>query len=261
MSDYWDAVGHAALGRSGTATPRPRSIFEPDVTTAPIDDIEATAEVLATEPSPPATVASVATPRVARPDIPPDTRILDAEPARVRDAEAEATPVERSRDESRRDEPAEPTPSASPRLSTDARTTATVVERVEVNRTESTKVVLQAQAPSSTPPTDEPPRTAAGPIALRELGEPAATGNEIEERHEADVAAPIAVAAEPRIVVTEPVGAAPEGTEPALVIEIDRIEIRIESEHVAPVVAPRRRAAQAAPSLSDYLARYGEQTR
>src|SRR5438067_325802 len=82
-------------------------------------------------------------------------------------------------------EPAEPTPSASSRLSTDARTTATVVERVEVNRTESTKVVLQAQAPSSTPPTDEPPRTAAGAIALRELGEPAATGNEIEERHEA----------------------------------------------------------------------------
>jgi hypothetical protein len=118
-------------------------------------------------------------------------------------------------------------------------TTHRLVESLEISRTAEHLVEVPVPAPPLLPAAEsrrlEAPRPAESAGAV-----PAAP----------DV--PISVVAEPRVAAAVVQPAAPA---PPLVIEIDRIDIRIESPVAAPPPPTRRRDTAAAPALGEYLER------
>jgi hypothetical protein len=133
------------------------------------------------------------------------------------------------------------------------------VERLELRRVETSDLVTVA-VPTSKP--EERPSST--PRASVPLPVPAATEPEddFQSPDQDAVDVPVALAAEPRVVVSEPTHLPAPAQEPALVIEIDRIDIRIEPERAAPPAPPRRRPDPGTmPSLSEYLARRSESPR
>ena len=253
MSGFWDAVGRAALGRPGTATPRPRSIYEPEALGPTVNDLDALAED--------ADVVAMASPRVMAPiatraqsDEPPsgaEPATEDAEPA----VEAAGEMVSRAAP-AVSELPSQPT-RAVPRQpvtfdsepQAKVRSNTITVERVDARYIESTELVTRSIA---SPWNQEAP-VRARPASATELADPSKTDAEALPTHH--VESPVAVVAEPQMVVPQLPPVPPLPVEPPLVIEIDRIDIRIEPERVAsPAPLERRRELGTAPSLSEYLA-------
>ncbi len=257
MSNYWDAVSRVARGSSGSAEPRPRSMFEAEALFDAAGDLDAVEQDTKSppEPTPAPVVRGQPAPTSAAP-----AAITTSEAERTEAACGPSVLVARSSD------PAEARPALQPRAaesdqSADTRepTTSPVPlefgTRVEVHRIESQQTTLQLV--ESRPPQIEPDDTASAPPATTPviLAQPPV--------HQASPTEPSPVAVEPStIVVAEPVVVPPPDRlvptpEPPLVIEIGRIDIRIESETPRPPAAPRRRDTQPAQSLDDFLRRRG----
>jgi hypothetical protein len=262
VSDFWDAIGRAALGRPGTAAPRPRSIFEPEIPNSTIDDLETTThEVEAPVGTPPPATVSGAPTSALQPEGPSRELTRGARsgaPPEERDsadAVAESPSVER--------DPQIPSPpmrsAAEPRAPTEREASTVVERRIEVHRFESTQVLTQSI--SSSEPDESASAAPSAAAESHDVGESPEPDDELEADEKRDAETPLAVLAEPRMVVAEPAPAPPDSAEPPLVIQIDRIDITIEPERVAPILSQRRRDPGTVPSLSDYLGRYGEPLR
>ena len=256
MSTFWDAVGRAALGLPGTAAPRARSMFEPDSPTAlldlepPLEDAETTAN------TPPAAEFPAA------PAIEPTPAIRANEPVR-QGWSAEGSDGEEEQD------PRAPTESsnvaaglnqAGPAVaSSDERVTVPLpplvtAERPERLHLETTLVVSEIiREPDAR---DVPSaRVAAAPPPDTDRAEPSDADQQVAaDDDEPEAVRPVALVAEPHAVAVEPPPLSPAPPEqPPLIVEIEHIEITIESERIAAPPPPARTARTAMPSLSDYL--------
>lgn len=256
MSGYWDALGRAALGLPGAAMPRPRTLFELDH--RPVNTLAAMEEEAA--PDPPAISNSGATSHVAT----EEARHSVVHESRDR-TEEEAPPYAKAWPGEELDDkvftfapPHEPREAAAYPLA--PASSAIHVERVETLRVERLERIDAAPAPAITPPVSSlsaiatpPPRAEPSEPAVAAAGEkPVATHN---------VTRPIEVTAQVRADTPAPPAAAAAAAPPPLVIEIERIEIRLDHDRAAPIDAPRRAAVSAVPSLDDYLARRGQGSR
>jgi len=262
MSGYWDAVTRAALDLPAPAGPRPRSLFEPDGMAGASDELESGGEVFEqprsgvspaarpeTAPPPPAVVegaaraAATSTGEIRMQAGPPAaTRPADAEDAgAVAERHMTALPVEPV---------AKPSPTVVGRPPAPER-----IERTEVHLVERTETVREVVA--------EPRVT----VVESRLAPPEGAATLADQfpapgdRQAAVPAAPSVVVAEPAMPAAPPVDrrAAVEAP-PPFVIEIERVDIRIEHEHQAAPVRPGPQPADvgSVPSLNDYLARRGE---
>jgi len=263
VSDFWEAVGRAALGRPGSATPRPRSIFEPEDPTAlptqpeaKLDEAKGTTdapsparEAVAPRPPSHSEPAAAAEDRVAVP-----VRNEGEQPARSFDA-SPAPHVERQ---------APPAAPASAAVSRADAAQQSVVELLEVQRIESTQIRTEPVANTTVTGSPSPAPTAPESRA-QALSSAVTVVPELEERANDTPASPsevpLPVVAEPHVAVTELVAARAVSTEPPLVIEIDHIDIRIEPERALPLIRERRRDPGTAPSLTEYLARHAAPSR
>lgn len=265
MSGFWEAIGRAALGRPGAATPRPRSIYEPEVSRARADEIEATdddANGAAGAPGAERTAAPARAPSRAKPPsrAEPASDLADRPVPASEEEEAEVPAAgEPSPAESRAAAQASPLPPRAERRSEGEPAVTSVVERVEVHRLESTEILARTIA--STRPEESRSLTLAAPPAPPAVGASPEPDDEVEAAPRDRDESALAVVAKPPVAVAEPASSRPEPVEPPLVIEIDHIDIRIEPERVAPVTPARRRDTGTAPPLSDYLERYGAASR
>jgi hypothetical protein len=264
MSGYWEAVVRAALDLPVAAAPVPVSPFEPDPQDGGADELMVADENLD---------APVAPDR--RPELLQSTTMVadsveHAESADRRpveppgdEAPAESHPAPRQGSQRPQDQvPALATtvPTPAPEMQAEALSVLRRVDRVEVQRVDAVHTLSETvrfprlegipeaarQAPEfpTAAPSPAESAIAAGPAAAREPAAPLVA-----------VAETVTPAAVPTAVTT----VVPEL--PPLIIEIDRVDIRIEPEPVpaaAPTAAPRRVDAGSVPSLSDYLARRTE---
>lgn len=254
MSDYWDAVSRVVCGASGSAEPRQRSVFEAGGLVDQVDELDVTASdaTPAAElvPAPdvvrqPELPATITTSRTGRTETASSLLV----PAKQSSAPAETRLVERARD-------VEQHPPAGTREQVTSPAPPEVATRVEVLRIESERTVRLVE---SCPLTIEPGETPAAPSAS---AEPAAVLAPVPAQPvKADESPSVAV--EPSVViVAEPVAAPPAdrplpAPEPPLVIEIGRIDIRIESATPPPLGQPRRSEAKPVHSLDDFLMQRG----
>lgn len=254
MSSYWDALIRTATGAAGSADPRPRALFEAD---AGLDSVSPDGfDVIDEEIEAPASLPGPA--RTQRP------LLADRGPG----AEVPSAAVTAGK--------ANPVPPSELRVEPPA-----AQERARPDEPASTAIpaeVAQSSAPAAASPA-EPLRLVDRLETLRtlvEVAEPVAPGEAVlrtetilsAEPAAVEAAVPHQLSAEPHAAVAaEPVdlhvgpesGPAPMEA-PArapLVIEIDRIEVRIVSEAAAVAPTPRRRETQTAPSLNDWLSRRG----
>jgi hypothetical protein len=247
MSGYWNALERAALGTLGRAQPVPHAVHEPDEPGG--TDLETIDEERFSlgpgswaQPQ-----AGPGLPPAAAPTEPPQDAGVQASPAgpaREQDApprlpaQAEEIPVAAPAPEERG---AAPPPASS----------VVTVTEFEVHRTERREIVVEA-APSLAMPESPPPLPAGSDAGPQEADGPAGQ-------------TPAGVVIEPlSVVAAEPLGPpAPEAeshgspsAEPLvpLIVEIDRIEVRILSENPVPAPVSRRRETGAALALEEYLA-------
>jgi hypothetical protein len=99
-------------------------------------------------------------------------------------------------------------------------------------------------------------RVAAAPSPDTDRAEPSDADQRVAaDDDEPKAVRPVALVAEPHAVAIEapPLSPAPQ-EQPPLIVEIEHIEITIESERIAAPPPPTRTARTAMPSLSDYLA-------
>lgn len=248
MSGYWKALGRAALGTLGRAEPVPHSIHEPD------EPGEAGFEIEDEERLTPA--STPAEEPQARADIRPEPSLAE----RPRQAPARTAPADEGdeQDASHVFEHAAapaltPAAAANEELGTSPPFVSrllTVTER-EVHRIERREIGVEAvPGPAMPVPLPSPPEYSR--FGSEEAPEPVI-------KHSAGVVTelPPAVAAEPLSpAAAEAVQQGSLSSEPQLplIVEIDRIEVRILSENPAPAPVSSRRETAAAPSLADYLA-------
>jgi hypothetical protein len=266
MNRYWDALARAALDLPADAGPRPRSRFEPDVLSVAMDEpalVEVAARVDSYTPAP----APVADEAGARPIE------VDAVPAEVRTGPDRTVETVTASDvalhflgDSRVDAP-QPLDSSDAPLAgqqavvTDARPALIErTERVDLQRHETTVVHEIHAIPE--------PGLATSVAQLIDRDE---SKNLVEARERAEPAPIAAAAAHPfsddattaiafptTADLTAPIERreAPVQLAP-LVIEIERIDIRLVPEQPpAPLIPASRRAdSPDVPSLNDYLAR------
>jgi hypothetical protein len=250
MSDYWHAVGRAALGLPGTAEPRRRAIFEPeDGSAEPVDLMTREEETEAPPPEPAAARdMRAATREEPARAVPPRDRSEPAPAARaaptLRETRVEVRSVQA--EAPRRVEPA--TPGA-------AATAIPQPSGGDERRGAAAPVAPSQPAPDRPPAT--PDTITAAPLQ-RDAPTPAQPATIIAAPAPREAPAPDD-AAEPAVVVAQPLASAPPVAEaathepPPLVIEIGQIEIRIASETPAPPARPPRET-KAVLALSDYLA-------
>jgi hypothetical protein len=260
VSGFWDAIGRAALGLPGTAEPRPRSIYEPDAVSSPGEeteplDLEAdggwTAPPIDPPAGPPPPPPAPADARRSEERTMPDLLAEEAV-----DGEEELS--DRSSVEARSIHPPEADiESAEKPPELPGIQMAPAVERIEVTRVETARVVTQSTLLTRESHPSPPAENAALPPGLVDA-ETEEREQASEERYE-DL--PLAVVAEPQVAEPEPLPLPALAQEPPLVIEIDRIDIRIEPEQVVLPAPKPRREAPAVPSLADYLARRSEASR
>lgn len=255
MSDYWDALHRAASGVPRTAEPSRHAAFEPDAFAAADEGFEAIdeeIEALRPPPSPQATarltpqppwepaLASSSRPTAALGDrgAPP------AGPAEVSVTAERPGPEQVPPSQT----PAVGPMGVSPALSSEGegarREPPPAIQRIETLRT-----MLEAEAPPAA--NVQAPAATSDPAPIASSAEPgvfAMVGVEVAR-------APFTEAEPVQRPASEPF--APTASAPApLVIEIDRIEVRIVSEPASPpLVSRHREPAQGAPNLADYLAR------
>jgi hypothetical protein len=260
MSSYWDAVARAALGLAGTAEPRPRSIFESDNRRLAFDDADRLDDASMT--SGVSTDISGALTRAAMPvmETPPNGDGLTSAfaPEIQPDERLEVPPSAASQ---HRTSEATPPDALPPPRDPDVREVRTerVLERVEVTRFETIHTIAEPalrairREESATPPA---PAVALPTHVVADDRREEASASLHEN---AASPTPIVVVAEPSRAISEPPALAAAAHEaPPLVIEIDHIDIRIESATPVAPAAPRRREREAAPSLDDYLQRRSE---
>jgi hypothetical protein len=257
VSGFWDAVGRAALGLPGTAVPRPRSMFESDAGDRPAADLDATdseaevesksqASADAIQPPSRSPATDVVMRAVDRQAAPEAGEPFDDQPPLERLAEDRLREDRRFVDASQTVEP------GSARRPVEEPAGSRTIERVEVHRFETTHIQIDSVA---TPHGDEQSSSSRLDAAARAVAsEPpsvAASEPVVPARVSSDSPAPpIHVVAEPRVIAAATTSDEPE---PPLVIEIDRIDIRIESQTPVPASVSRRREAAPAPSLDQYL--------
>jgi hypothetical protein len=263
VNGFWDAVGRASLGLEGTALPRPRSLFEQDGPVAPDDDLEMMFEEID---------AVQSTPSPAQAVIPTTTSEQPAaDSERLVTSPAAAPPRDASEPVHDAVEPARSVPLPMEHLSTSVAApedwpvgaqlaTPPAVDRIEVHQFETTRVLAES-IPSSDP--DESPSLAAAAsapsFAVADVTEP---GGDVALRDEGRTdEVPHAALAEPRIVLSDLVPVLPFVQAAPLIIEIERIDIRIEPDRVASPAPSRRADPSSVPSLEEYLAHRGEAAR
>jgi hypothetical protein len=261
MSGYWDAVARAALDLPAAATPRPRSRFEPDAAEPAVEALELEEEGTdATTMAPGHRAEAAAGPASAAPvEVHHQTSDRTAETVRAEPVPIPARPGPLPTPD--REAGTKPSTGPAAAVSTPGTPPPTLrevhyVDRVEVHRVERTQTVVEPgarPAPEAREPVEGGPEQ---PVAASPWEAP----QPIEAPVASEAASPIVAVAEP--VAPPPASLDRAGVqEPApLVIEIDRIDIRIEPGTIAPVAAaamPRRPEASV-PSLSDYLARRSE---
>jgi hypothetical protein len=268
MNGYWDALARAALDLPSDADPRPRSRFEGEqgIAGERLDAIEEAVDG----------VVETSSGEVDSRSAVPAEPMAQARPAattattRLHNQPLDATPTV-----SLEPSPTEPTPAAAARPEVAPRNTDPTtpkqpiaierIERVEVQRKETTHTIREVPA--------LPALESRGEEPWRGTGEPGSAGHAEAE------AQPTLVAAAPRerVVEThvvsraEPVAQAPveRGRDEQdvtadelapLVIEIDRVDIRIEHDQPLPVAARAARQVGGGDvhSLNDYLARRSE---
>jgi hypothetical protein len=250
MAGFWDAVDRAALGKPAEVMPRPRAHFEPDALGAGegIDVIEEEIEAPAARdeprrdgyvqhPSQPAVDGATQGAEVRATAIPEDVP-LRSDPARAPEVDTHVT-----KDANPQMEPIvvrEP-PALAP----------STIERIEVRHLET--VHRMEKVPAH--PIVEESNVQVLPVAavpaettVQQVTAVAVGAHERAERETVTVEAkPIASEPAPGHATDE------HAPPPPLVIEIDRIDIRIEPEPARPASA--RRESAPAHSLDEYLAR------
>jgi hypothetical protein len=257
MSGYWDAVVRTALGLTGTAAPRPRSLFEPDDARLAIGEGDLTEDpgVASASAETPAAVPRGDIP--AAPPIPPfDRDVLPPHPNTAQDEERQSASPSLPLDDTRDDRPAESFPVT---RVVEERVTHTerIVERVEVQRIDTHHTIVEVSPDTRS---DEPRVPFAGVVAEAAIAARADVSHERTPGPRADrEAAPaVVLAAEAGSPPEMHARQAPAPEPPVFVIEIDHIDIRIESGAPAAPAVPRRREPEAIPSLADYLQRRSE---
>ncbi|WP_227243332.1 hypothetical protein [Paraburkholderia caribensis] len=255
MTGFWEAVDRAALGQPGAASPRPRSLFEMDDSPGEGLDalyIETDAHARRDIAEPPRTASA---PRAAAPAAPPIERAQTVDVPREHDAGStvsrEVEPVAGQTNGPAASAPGVASaamPNAVPPL-----IAPYALERVEVHRSEVLQGVDATLAPHAAEPRNAPdlapvPQSTARPAQATPIALTIAPLREDE---------PMPVNARPLAPPPEPAGVAAEAATPAqpLVIQIDRIEVRIEPQHAATSPAPRERDMTPAVSLDEYLGR------
>jgi hypothetical protein len=252
-SDYWDAVGRVALGAPGSAEPRRRSMFENDDAPIPASDLDVVEHEVDARPM---TVAATPTTQPAAAPSPPDaapaasagtigdaTARPSAEPHTVAAADAAVPRAPRTMPIEVSGGPSMPAmPTAPPHEP---------VDRLEIHRVETMHTTRELVGPRErTAEPDAAPPSAAVQALPKARDEPR------EQPRASVVAAPVVAVAAP-VAAAAPAAQpiAPSTEPPPLLIEIARIDIRIESEAAAPAAVPRRRDIPSAPSLDDFLTR------
>ncbi|OLL27501.1 hypothetical protein BTH42_32165 [Burkholderia sp. SRS-W-2-2016] len=257
MSGFWEAVDRAALGQPGAAAPRPRSLFEVDDARPDgldVFDVE-------TEAPPPRTLGESFQPASALPVPPRMERETTADAPRTA---AAFVPREQTDDAQRPSEngtgrPASVTATAIAPLpaAVAPRAAPPVIERVQLHRSEVRDGVDATLLPRITEPRDTPHTLpATEPTDSAAHAPPVIVKIDPPRDHE-----PIPVHAQP---VSPPPSSGPvravaeaSAVPQPLVIEIDRIEIRIEPQHTPAAPAPRASNPAPAVSLDEYLTRHG----
>ena len=259
MGGYWDALSRAALGEPGSAAPRPRSLFETDdpFTESPVlesfDD-----EVNSPLPGP-AQTSQAAVPGDAAPgSAAPAETAADVDEDDAADQETAGTGAS--------DLPAAVLAQAAPSAVAEpppvAPAVASRVERIEVHRHETVQRVDPPTAPSVA--AREVPMQAVNEAGQAFSATPPASpapARDVETVSAAPEDEPLAVVAQPLATEPQPERHSAVVEPRPLVIEIDRIEIRIEHEPGAPAATPRPRVSAVVPSLDEYLARRSQGTR
>src|SRR5262245_29222682 len=251
VSGFWDAVGRAALGQPGTAIPRSHSLFEPDGRNQPTEDFEASDTDVEEESPRPAPMESIQpvspAAHAGSPERPRSELVMTA----AAEEKPDRQPAEIQAAEPRRAElPANSAPNIERALEPDSVPASPLrtLERIEIHRFETTRVVAE--------PIQLAPEERAVPAVVAAAAPPRAPAtparNDFLDSVDESVAnqPAVAVVAEPRAIVAEWPSIA---NEPPLIVEIDRIDIRIESQVPAALPVSRRRDAGPAPSLDQYL--------
>ena len=264
MSSYWDALARAALDLPATAGPRPRSRFEPDRSEVDVADAELADEPfggLAPAPSgpPQAPIQPSAALPVEVPG-PPIDRTFGVQHAEQRPIPGTPQPAEVAALVVSAQPVVTATTTPAPEVPPPLPATAQPIQRVEVHHTEAEASVAAAVPAPGAAGTDVPAEPT-GPRDDRPPAPPRAeTQSPDEETAPANPPVPIVTVAEPLVQAPAPVEHSPSGEPPPLVIEIERVDIKIEHEAAPATSVPPRRPIDsgAVPSLSDYLARRTE---
>lgn len=261
MSGYWDALDRAAAGAPGSATPRPRGLFEPvagftdpgaELAFEDGFDLQGGAPEIASFTAGPSSTASALLPAAEVPPgapIPPAATVSQTAPAppdtALRPSEPAPPPVASNQTVALA--PVPPPPSA-----------PDPARSVEIARVETTRTVLETVL-----------RLAAEPAQAAPVAQPAMAGSTMTQTPSEAVAvpAPVDIDSSHMLVRAEPIAAPTASTptpipqplpEPSpLVVEIGRIDVRIVSESAAAPAPIHRREPEAALSLNDYLTRRG----
>jgi len=266
MNRYWDALARAALDLPADAGPRPRSRFEPDVSSVAMDEpalVEVAARIDSYTPAPapdadeagprPIDVDAVPAEVRTRPDRTVET-VTASDVARdfLRDARVDAQqPLDRSD---------APLPGQQAVFTNERPALIERTERVELQRHETTVVHERHAIPEPGSATSvaqlmdrDESRTL---VEAREHAEPAPIAAAAAHPFPDDATTAIAVPTTADLSAPIERREAPVQVAP-LVIEIERIDIRLVPEQPpAPLMPATRRAdSPDVPSLNDYLAR------
>lgn len=258
MSGYWDALERSARGLAGSAGPRPRALFE-DEFAAPLEaleEIESDADARPAVAPPPATAAE------------PPARVLEQAPQSTLEESAgvkielvptpasAAVAAEPSDDRPLPPPLAEPQRSAAPGDGGVVKEGAPAAPRlIEVREVES-RTIIERLIEEKTESEARPALDAAEPL-LAALAPAEPDRSPVFAISEAVPAIP----AEPQI--EEHAEPEAEAAAPPVIVEIESIEVRIESPAPAPIrpASASRREPAFAPSLHDYLAARSGATR
>lgn len=261
MNGFWEAIGRAALGRQGAATPRPRSIYEPDVSFAAIDETEAVDDASHGDaPVRPAFPSGPDHRSAPEPRNLPEIQTTESEITSPKEQEQTHLTVEPTHTESRVSEPASPgVPEGDVHNEIRQLAPARTVERFELRQVETIHERTESVLNFKHPEVPAPVASVALSVEPDDEVEPEKSAEPEELSRAGAVTAAIAEAGP---VAFEPVSVALAAQESPLIIEIDHIEIRIEAERIAPPPAQASRPQLGATlSLADYLARRSEALR
>ena len=256
MSGFWDAVERAALGLPGGAEPRSRSMFEDDDPTLALEEVESPPDdSLRQEPAAAQTLVphlvpvapgidrsaasselrvdrvaeSVGAPELAR------AATIEHLLVRAQDAPPERASIELP---ARKEEPSPPLLRRALELSDpeSPHRDAEPLQRAE-------RPHPQDRVDEATPPAPIEPRTAVSQTRASDV-----------QLAEAEPVLPRGPVIEPFAFAMPPPELHADAPQPPLVIEIDRIEIRVESDRPPERSSTRRSERPAPPSLDLYLA-------